>query len=347
MGQQTISAMKRSCGPMWLVGLALLLTGCASNNNWWDENGAARHRDGSYVAATPLPAPNRSGYSSGGSSGGGVHIVKRGETLYQVSRDEHVPLRSLIETNNLQPPYELRTGQRLTIPSARYHVVTKGDTVYSISRTYGVDMATLTSTNGISQPYTIKLGQRLQLPSKVNNQVASSDGGSDNSPSGVPMGRPANNGTYVSNAPALPAAKPTAGYKAPLPTPPAAAGDFIWPAQGRIISNYGAKEGGTHNDGINIAVPAGSPVKAAQSGVVAYSGNELKGYGNLLLVRHSNGWMTAYAHNSKLMVKRGDTVARGQTISLAGSTGSVSTPQVHFEVRKGAKAVDPRTVIGG
>ena len=346
MGQQTANAMRRSGGPMWLAGLALLLAGCVNNNNWWDQNGAARRSDGGYVAGTPLPAPNRGGYSSGGSSGGGVHVVKRGETLYQVSRDEHVPLRSLIETNNLQPPYELRTGQRLTIPSARYHVVVSGDTVYSISRTYGVDMATLTSTNGITQPYTIKLGQRLQLPSKVNNQVASS-GGDDRTPAGVPIGRPVGNGTYVSNAPAVPAAKPTAGYKAPLPAPPAAAGDFIWPAQGRVISNYGAKEGGTHNDGINIAVPNGSPVKAAQSGVVAYAGNELKGYGNLLLVRHSNGWMTAYAHNSKLMVKRGDTVVRGQTISLAGSTGSVTSPQVHFELRKGAKAVDPRTVIGG
>nr|AIA90675.1 peptidase_M23 [uncultured Burkholderia sp.] len=88
------------------------------------------------------------------------------------------------------------------------------------------------------------------------------------------------------------------------------------------------------------------PVKAAQSGVVAYSGNELKGYGNLLLVRHDNGWMTAYAHNSKLLVKRGDTVVRGQTISLAGNSGSVVTPQVHFEVRQGAKAIDPQTVIG-
>src|SRR5690606_8555086 len=110
---------------------------------------------------------------------------------------------------------------------------------------------------------------------------------------------------------------------------------------------YGSKGGGMHNDGINIAVPKGTPVHAAQSGVVAYAGNELKGYGNLLLVRHANGWMTAYAHNSKLLVKRGDTVTRGQSISLAGSTGSVSSPQVHFEIRKGAKAVDPQSVIGG
>ena len=90
----------------------------------------------------------------------------------------------------------------------------------------------------------------------------------------------------------------------------------------------------------------GAPVKASQSGVVAYAGNELKGYGNLLLIRHDNGWVTAYAHNSKLLVSRGDTVMRGQTIAHAGNTGSVVTPQVHFEVRQGAKAIDPQTVIG-
>ncbi|MDO8287696.1 MAG: M23 family metallopeptidase [Parvibaculum sp.] len=324
-----------------LVLICLVLAGCATrSDNWWDENGAARSGDGRYVEGTPLPPPNRYGSSSGS---GGTYIVKKGETLYQVSREQNVPIRSLIDANNLNAPYDLRAGQRLKIPSARYHVVVPGDTVYSISRTYGVDMSTLTTTNHIPQPYTIKVGQRLQLPSKVNNQVAAAvDEQSQSRPSGVPIRRP--DSEYTSSA-----ARPTAasgGNKAPLPAPPVPAGDFIWPVQGKILSAYGAKEGGTHNDGINIAVPAGAPVKASQNGVVAYAGNELKGYGNLLLVRHANGWMTAYAHNSKLLVKRGDTVKRGQTISQAGSTGSVTSPQVHFEVRKGAKAVDPRSVIG-
>jgi murein DD-endopeptidase MepM/ murein hydrolase activator NlpD len=347
MGQRRNSkAMRPANLVMQVAALGLMLAGCVNNDNWWDQNGAARSRDGGYVAGTPLPAPNRYGNSDSYSSGGGTHVVQRGETLYQVSRVENVPLRSLIDANNLQPPYDIQTGQKLTIPSARYHVVKPGDTVYSISRTYGVDMATLTSTNHVEQPYTIKVGQRLQLPSKVNSQVTAQVSEDSGNRSGVPIGRPDNN--YQTSTPVgAPVAKPGSGVKEPLPPPPPPKGDFIWPAQGRIISTYGPKEGGQHNDGINIAVPAGTPVKAAQSGVVAYAGNELKGYGNLLLVRHANGWMTAYAHNSKLMVKRGDTVVRGQTISLAGSTGSVSSPQVHFEVRKGAKAVDPRTVIGG
>lgn len=116
---------------------------------------------------------------------------------------------------------------------------------------------------------------------------------------------------------------------------------FRWPVKGRVISNYGAKPSGGRNDGINIAVPEGTSVKAAENGVVAYAGNELKGYGNLVLIRHSNNWVTAYAHNKELFVRRGDTIKRGQIIAKAGKTGSVKTPQLHFEIRKGAQAVDP------
>lgn len=314
-----------------VVVLSLVLAGCASEKPWWE--GGRSNAHGGSVDATPLAPPGR----------GGTYVVRSGDTLFKVSRDRAVPIRSLIDANNLEPPYTLRTGQRLAIPGGRYHVVQKGDTVYSISRTYGVDMATLTSTNHITPPYHIWLGQRLQLPSKVSRQVASRD-------SDTPAPTPAH--STSSRAIATPAPRgntvvASVQPKAPLPTPPNPAGDFIWPVKGPIISSYGPKEGGLHNDGINIAAPVGTPVKAAQSGVVAYAGNELKGYGNLLLVRHANGWMTAYAHNSKLLVKRGDTVTRGQTISLSGSSGSVTSPQVHFEIRKGSKAVDPRGVIEG
>jgi len=326
-----------------LCALTLMLAGCASNENWWDQDGNLRNSNNSYVVGMPLAAPDRDGRSDTfgqGGTQGGTYGVKKGQTLFAISRETNIPIRSLIDANNLQPPYSLQAGQRLTIPSERIHVVGRGDTVYSISRTYGVDMATLTSTNHISPPYNIKVGQRLQLPSRVNTRVAASVSDENAPPAGVPVTRPDNDYTTTNHT-------TTERAKSPLPPPPTPSGDFIWPAQGRIISTFGSKDGGLHNDGVNIAVPTGTPVHAAQNGVVAYAGNELKGYGNLLLVRHANGWMTAYAHNSKLMVKRGDTVKRGQTISLAGSTGSVTTPQIHFEVRKGAKAVDPRTVIGG
>lgn len=119
--------------------------------------------------------------------------------------------------------------------------------------------------------------------------------------------------------------------------------EFRWPARGRVIQAFGA----SGNDGINIAVPEGTPVKAAESGVVAYAGSELKGYGNLVLIRHPNGFVSAYANNGSLDVKRGDTVKRGQTIALSGQSGNVASPQLHFELRKGSKPVDPSAYLAG
>ncbi len=114
-----------------------------------------------------------------------------------------------------------------------------------------------------------------------------------------------------------------------------------WPTTGKIIAGFGGRPDGTHNDGINLQVPLGTEVHAAESGVVAYAGSELKGYGNLVLLRHDNGWVTAYAHNDELLVKRGDKIKRGEVIAKAGKTGSVDQPQVHFELRQGSRPVDP------
>jgi murein DD-endopeptidase MepM/ murein hydrolase activator NlpD len=122
---------------------------------------------------------------------------------------------------------------------------------------------------------------------------------------------------------------------------------FRWPVHGRVISAFGAKTNGQQNDGINVAVPEGTPVKAADDGVVAYAGNELKGYGNLVLIRHANGYVSAYANASELMVKRGDTIKRGQVIAHAGQTGNVTSPQLHFEIRKGSTPVDPAQYLNG
>jgi murein DD-endopeptidase MepM/ murein hydrolase activator NlpD len=122
---------------------------------------------------------------------------------------------------------------------------------------------------------------------------------------------------------------------------------FRWPVRGRVIAGFGPKTNGAQNDGINLAVPEGTPVKAADDGVVAYAGNELKGYGNLVLIRHANGFVSAYAHASELLVKRGDTIKRGQVIAHAGQTGNVTSPQLHFEIRKGSTPVDPTKYLSG
>jgi murein DD-endopeptidase MepM/ murein hydrolase activator NlpD len=145
---------------------------------------------------------------------------------------------------------------------------------------------------------------------------------------------------------AAPAAPDAAESGAKTESPGVAAG-FRWPVRGRVIAGFGPKPNGIQNDGINLAVPEGTPVKAADDGVVAYAGNELKGYGNLVLVRHSNGFVTAYAHASEIMVKRGDAVKRGQVIAKSGQTGSVASPQLHFEIRKGATPVDPSQYLNG
>jgi murein DD-endopeptidase MepM/ murein hydrolase activator NlpD len=127
----------------------------------------------------------------------------------------------------------------------------------------------------------------------------------------------------------------------------AATPSFRWPARGRVISGSGAMTNGQQNDGINLALPEGTPVHAAEDGVVAYAGSELKGYGNLVLVRHSNGFVTAYAHASEILVKRGDQVRRGQVIAKSGQTGNVTSPQLHFEIRKGSAPVDPTQYLPG
>jgi murein DD-endopeptidase MepM/ murein hydrolase activator NlpD len=120
---------------------------------------------------------------------------------------------------------------------------------------------------------------------------------------------------------------------------------FDWPVSGKVIAGFGTTTNGERNDGINIATAMGAPIRAAASGTVTYAGNELKGYGNLLLLKHANGYVTAYAHADHLIVSRGDSVAKGQVIGYSGTTGDVSTPQLHFEIRRDTTPVDPRILL--
>ncbi len=165
------------------------------------------------------------------------------------------------------------------------------------------------------------------------------------------------NGSTASESMVLPAAAvrslrgptgfaPAAGVSGAARSGAPGSGLFLWPLRGKILSGYGAKDGGLFNDGINIAARRGESVVAAGDGVVVYAGNEIRGFGNLVLIKHANGWMTAYAHNDRLLVRRGERVRRGQTIAKAGSSGGVASPQLHFEVRKGSRAVDPVKYLG-
>ncbi|MGB8841843.1 MAG: M23 family metallopeptidase, partial [Aliidongia sp.] len=116
---------------------------------------------------------------------------------------------------------------------------------------------------------------------------------------------------------------------------------FLWPVRGHILSVFGTGADGAHNDGINIAAPEGTTVSAAESGTVAYAGNELRGFGNLLLIKHEDGWVTAYAHNQVLLVKKGQKIRRGEAVARVGNSGGIGQAQLHFELRRGTKAIDP------
>ena len=236
-----------------------------------------------------------------------VHVVNPGDTLLSIARRNHVPVAELARANSLDPSAKLKLGIKLTVPGAR-------------------------------PPLWRRLRCRpqppLPSPSRIGaarHQMAAAGG----PPQSARLAQANRRRKTAAEAP-VKAGEATGA----LPT-------FRWPVRGKVITSYGAKTNGKSNDGINLAVPEGTPVKAAEDGVVAYSGNELKGYGNLVLVRHSNGYVTAYAHASELLVKRGDTIKRGQVIAKSGQSGEVGSPQLHFEIRKGSSPVDPLQFLNG
>ena len=274
-------------------------------------------------------------------------VVERGDTLFDIARAQRVPLRDLIELNRLGPPYVLLVGQVLMLPAHRVHVVAKDDTVYAISRRYGIDKSRLVRLNGIEPPYILYVGDRLMLPASGGggSVLASPSGSDDGSVSSAALDPPAPEPTATASTAAT--TPEPAALSAEIVVTPLSAAGFSWPAQGKIVSGFGPKPGNLHNDGINIALPRGAPVLAVRDGTVAYVGNELKGYGNLVLIRHDGGWVSAYAHNDALLVTRGQAVRRGDAVAQSGATGNVASPQLHFELRRQGEAVDPVRFLGG
>jgi len=271
----------------------------------------------------------------------GTVIVQKGDTVYAISRKHDVSVRGLIERNALKPPFHLKIGQRLYLPQGPVHVVQPGDTLYSVSRHYRTDVYTLAKTNNLKSPFTLTPGQRLKIPNSGNLTTASKNLDVPPRVNAEVTTKPKNKSTMQAKA------EPRLNRKA-IPKPaPRSSSRFAWPIKGRVISGFGTKRDGLRNDGINISAKRGAPVKAAENGVVAYSGNELRGFGNMILVKHSGGWITAYAHVEKILVKRGQKVTRGQSIASVGSSGGVVTPQLHFEIRRGMNPVNPNGFLKG
>ena len=306
--------------------------------------------------------------------------VQQGDTLYGIARRYGVSISALVEINGLANGSTIKPGQQLVLPAAvaarpapepagraplartpsqlppatapvatagwegRY-TLKPGESLYSIARQHNVSLAELQRVNGIAEPTRVRAGTVLYVPGTGTASVEPAPVAEHvpTSSPRAPLGAP---GTAAQprmlNTPGEKTASLTdRSSDASAPASEVASGRFRWPARGRVIAAFGKRPDGTHNDGINIAVPQGTEVHAAENGRVAYAGNELKGYGNLVLIRHDNGWVSAYAHADQILVKRDDVVKRGQVIARAGKTGTVDQPQLHFELRQGAKPVDP------
>ena len=312
MTQVATSNRGRNIGLVTLMSLMLLGCSQVASGRWYDtQKGQSPHwwqNDKPAASNTASSSARQTGYVT----------VQSGDTYYKLATRHKVPLRALMDANNARPPYTLVKGDRVKLPPRKYYTVQENDTLYAISRRYRADLKDLASINNIRKPYTISVGQRLQIPDGTapERQASTSQAG---------VSQRAQDISSTST--------------------PSRSGRFMTPVKGRVISGFGPKQDGLHNDGINISAPQGTPIRASENGVVVYTGNQLRGYGNLILVRHSGGWVSAYAHTSKFLVKAGDKVKQGDIIAQVGQSGNVDRPQLHFELRKGTRAVDPKSLI--
>lgn len=280
------------------------------------------------------------------------HQIEKGDTLYSISRTYHVDISQLIRVNDIEAPYIIKTGSRLRLPM-RLQLAESEPLPETLPDT------TNRASHSAPKQRSVAVGS-LPADESVKRTVTS-NAGDANAP--VPLMRKSS--TQANIITAARAGSPTPSYK-PLAasdtasksykttyTPTSrnfiksttASDGFLKPVDGSVISRFGPKKGGLYNDGVNISAPEGTLVRAAEGGTVVYSGNELRGYGNLLLIKHSNGYLTAYAHNQKNKVAKGESVKKGDVIALVGKTGHVSSPQLHFSIRKGRKALDPEKFL--
>jgi murein DD-endopeptidase MepM/ murein hydrolase activator NlpD len=334
---------------------------------------------GQPIETTGSAAPRSVAATRGSGHVGTTIIVGTSDTLDTLSRRYNVSPAAILQANGYKGPRALSPGQQLIIPrpttataapaltapaskavaattaAPSVHVVNRGDTMLRIAHRNHVSVAELAKANGLDPQAKLKLGMKLTVPGAKTAAVAPAAPPAAGIQPATALAPPATKFAAATGDPQqkvrLAQATTPAEVSAETPVKASEATGalptFRWPVRGKVITSYGAKTNGKANDGINLAVPEGTPVKAAEDGVVAYSGNELKGYGNLVLVRHTNGYVTAYAHASELLVKRGDPIKRGQIIAKSGQSGEVGSPQLHFEIRKGSSPVDPLQFLNG
>ena len=316
-------------------------------------------------------------------------IVQQGETLYSIAKKNGVPLRDLIDTNNLEPPYALKAGSAIKIPFPNYHESREGETLYSISRMYDMKVNDVIALNNLKFPYPIYPGDKIKIvkdknkKSEKNSQLAlESKAKKENNikpaeekakeivekknskeiekygfkPSEVRALELAkrNDSSRTAQNIINPSKNEIVETKLSINKPidkdsikkiANKTNRFSWPVRGEVISKFGPKSAGLYNDGINIKAKDGQAVSSSEDGIVAYVGSELKGYGNLVIVKHSGGWISAYAHLKNSAVAIGQKISKGQRIGNVGNSGKVKFPQLYFGLRKGRDAVNPENYL--
>lgn len=320
------------------------------------------------AAVVPRSGQNFAGWSA---QGGSPIVVAQGENAAILSNRYGVPVEALVRTNGFSSAAQLQPGTRLVIPVYNAALAAasgakvaanvespKASTAAKVlgapPRTLAAQAASLKAGNGAggakntAAPKSAvgpeqKTATNAQAQKAALAKTAPAPASAAAKQETVRVAKAETSGEAKGAGREATQAQASAEQTKASGTASSAKPEFRWPARGRIIEPF--KPGG--NDGINIALPEGTSVKAAESGVVAYAGNELKGYGNLILIRHPNGFVSAYAHTGDIEVKRGDTVKRGQIIAKSGQSGNVSTPQLHFELRKGTTPVDPTLYLAG
>ena len=276
-------------------------------------------------------------------AGGKTITVNAGDNVKSLSERYNVPEKALLAANNIASvKTKLKAGTELVIPVNRngttpVDTASAGQASQQPAKT--AMAAPVQNTKPAAPPAQEVKTAAKEEPRKDKKAEAEKTAKADKPEKADKKGVASKNAAET-------APETTASLTPQQPAEAAASAEFRWPARGHIVQSFGEK-GGVKSDGINIALPEGTPVKAAENGVVAYAGNELKGYGNLVLIRHDNGFVSAYANNGDLKVKKGDAIRRGQVIATSGQSGNVTSPQLHFELRKGATPVDPMQYLSG
>ncbi|PJG59615.1 peptidoglycan DD-metalloendopeptidase family protein [Aeromonas cavernicola] len=331
-----------------VVVLSWLLVACSSSKTAAPVDGV-----GNEPFVSTIPA-RQMGQSSN-AIGGKTYTVKRGDTLYSIAFNSGNDVPSLASLNSISPPYHIYPGQQLRLDgastglassrSAATYQVRRGDTLSSIGRQFGMTPQALAQHNSLSAPYALQAGQVLNVQSASRSAASS---GEATRP--VPVTRPVSIATTSNQATPFIAQKPIeqsitkeySGSAKQKITKSQSQPTWHWPAQGRIVEGFSVAEQG--NKGIDIAGKKGQPIYAASSGSVVYAGSALRGYGKLIILKHDDDYLSAYAHNDELRVREGDNVKGGSVIASMGSTDAPDV-RLHFEIRYRGKSINPMNYL--